>query len=113
VQANGYRGVFAALVQQAHDDCAWYSGYFKFEQARRTENHPDPFLKRTQARAAAERDEQTRRVLTAQIRADRDAARARWAPALDPRMAPPGRPSPDLPGLGCCDAVRRSRGSVV
>ena len=42
------------------------------------------YLKRTQARAAAERDERARRALTAQIRADRDAARAGWAPALDP-----------------------------
>ena len=74
-------------------------------------NHPDPFqdalnhglqravqvassvftgaqvyvhLQGTQARAAAARDEQTRRTLTAQIRADRDAARSGWAPALDP-----------------------------
>ncbi len=74
-------------------------------------NHPDPFqdalshglqravqvassvftgaqvyvhLRRTQARAAAARDEQTRRTLAAEIRADRDAARSGWAPALDP-----------------------------
>jgi hypothetical protein len=39
---------------------------------------------RTQAMAAAERDQQARRVLTAQIRADHEAARASWAPALDP-----------------------------
>ena len=39
---------------------------------------------KTQARAAAERDERVRRALNAQIRADRDAARAQWAPALDP-----------------------------
>ena len=37
------------------------------------------------AAAAAERDERARRVLNAQIRAEKDAARARWAPALDPR----------------------------
>ena len=37
-----------------------------------------------QARAAAERDERVRRALNTQIRADRDAARAGWAPALDP-----------------------------
>ena len=76
-----------------------------------TANHPDPFqdamshglqralqvassvmtgaqvyvhLKRTQARVLGERDERARRALTAQIRADRDAARAGWAPALDP-----------------------------
>ncbi len=42
------------------------------------------YLKRTQAMAAAERDERARRVLTAQIRADSEAARAGWAPALDP-----------------------------
>jgi hypothetical protein len=75
-----------------------------------TGNHPDPFedamshgvqravqvassvmtgaqvyvyLKRTQARAVAERDERTRRALGAQISADRDAARAGWTPALD------------------------------
>jgi hypothetical protein len=42
------------------------------------------YLKRTQAMAAAERDERARRVLVAQIRADREAARAGWAPALDP-----------------------------
>ena len=75
------------------------------------ENHPDPFqdamnhaLQRaiqityavvtgtqiyihhqtTQARAVAERDRRIRRALDAQIRADRDAARAGWAPALDP-----------------------------
>jgi hypothetical protein len=74
------------------------------------ENHPDPFqeaahhavqravqigsvaatcaqmylyLKNAHARAVAERDERIRRALNAQIRADRDAARARWAPALD------------------------------
>jgi hypothetical protein len=40
---------------------------------------------RTQAMAAAERDERARRALSAQIRADREAARATWAPALDPR----------------------------
>jgi hypothetical protein len=38
---------------------------------------------RTQAMAAAERDERARRALTAQSRADREAARASWAPALD------------------------------
>jgi hypothetical protein len=38
---------------------------------------------RTQAQAAAERDERARRALQAQIRADRDAARTGWAPALD------------------------------
>lgn len=42
------------------------------------------YLQRTQARAVAERDERARRALGAQIRADRDAARADWAPALDP-----------------------------
>ena len=74
-------------------------------------NHPDPFQdamqhalqrgiqityavvtgtqvylhhQKTQARVAAERDERVRRALNAQIRADRDAHRAGWAPALDP-----------------------------
>jgi hypothetical protein len=74
-------------------------------------NHPDPFqdalshglqravqvvssvvtgaqvyahLRRTQARAATERDERTHRALAAEIRAERDAARSGWAPALDP-----------------------------
>ena len=84
-----------------------------------TGNHPDPFpsamghglqramqvgysavtaaqvyihLKRTQARIVGERDERARRALNAQIRADRDAARATWAPAARPALAPPGRP---------------------
>ena len=42
------------------------------------------YQQRTQARATAERDERARRALTAQMRADREAARAGWAPALDP-----------------------------
>ncbi len=46
--------------------------------------HVYAYLKRTQALAAAERDERARRVLAAQIRADREAARSGWAPALDP-----------------------------
>ena len=73
------------------------------------ENHPDPFQdaigngvqravqvtscavtaaqvylhqQRAQAMATAERDERARRALTAQMRADREAARAAWAPAL-------------------------------
>ena len=72
-------------------------------------NHPDPFAEamshglqravqmascavtaaqvyvyqqRTQARMVAERDQQARRALSAQARADRDASRAGWAPAL-------------------------------
>ena len=76
-----------------------------------TETHPDPFQdamnhglhravqvascavtaaqayiyqKRAQARVVAERDERARRALGAQARADRDAARARWASVLDP-----------------------------
>ncbi len=76
-----------------------------------TETHPDPFQdamshglhravqvascavtaaqvyvhqKRAQARVVAERDHRTRRALGAQARADRDAARADWAPVLDP-----------------------------
>jgi hypothetical protein len=42
-------------------------------------------LKRTQARANGERDDRARRALGAQIRAERDAARTGWAPALDSR----------------------------
>jgi len=42
------------------------------------------YLRQTQARAVAERDERGRRSLDAQIRAERDAARSGWAPALDP-----------------------------
>ena len=76
-----------------------------------TETHPDPFQdamnhglyravqvascavtaaqvyvyqRRAQARVVAERDDRARRALGAQIRADRDAARAGWAPVLDP-----------------------------
>src|ERR1700727_180487 len=39
---------------------------------------------RAQARIAAEQDHQARRVLNAQMRAERDGDRARWEPALDP-----------------------------
>ncbi len=39
---------------------------------------------RSQAIATAERDERGRRALAAQIRAEREAARVGWAPALDP-----------------------------
>jgi hypothetical protein len=39
--------------------------------------------RRAQARVVAERDERARRSLQAQIRADREAARSGWAPALD------------------------------
>ena len=42
------------------------------------------YQQKAQARLAAERDERASRALSAQIRADRDAARAGWAPALDP-----------------------------
>jgi hypothetical protein len=42
------------------------------------------YQQRNQAAVSAARDERTRRVLDAQIRADREAARAGWAPALDP-----------------------------
>lgn len=41
------------------------------------------YQQRTHATAAAERDERARRVLATQARADREAARAGWAPALD------------------------------
>jgi|HubBroStandDraft_6_1064221.scaffolds.fasta_scaffold15334_2 hypothetical protein len=42
------------------------------------------YQQRTQAMAVAERDERTRRALATQMRADRDAARATWAPAVNP-----------------------------
>lgn len=42
------------------------------------------YQQKAQARAVAERDERARRALQAQARAERDAARAAWAPALDP-----------------------------
>jgi len=42
------------------------------------------YHRRTQARIAAEQDHRARRALNAQIRAERDADRARWEPALDP-----------------------------
>jgi len=41
------------------------------------------YLKRSQARTLAERDGRARRALAANNRADRAAARAGWAPALD------------------------------
>src|ERR1022692_376642 len=44
-------------------------------------------LKRTQARVAAERDRNVRRALAAQISSDSAAARASWAPGLDPDWA--------------------------
>jgi len=43
------------------------------------------YHQKTQARIVAQQDERARRALTTQIRADRDAARAGWAPALDER----------------------------
>ena len=42
------------------------------------------YHRRAQARIAAEQDHRARRALNAQIRAERDADRARWQPALDP-----------------------------
>ena len=42
------------------------------------------YHRRAQARIAAEQDHQARRVLNAQMRAERDGDRARWEPALDP-----------------------------
>ncbi|HEY1619266.1 MAG TPA: hypothetical protein VGG25_16720 [Streptosporangiaceae bacterium] len=48
---------------------------------------------RTQARAVAEKDDRARRALQAQVRAERQAARAAWMPALDPRwLAAAGLP---------------------
>jgi hypothetical protein len=40
---------------------------------------------KAQARVAAERDDLARRALQQQLRADREAVRAGWAPALDPK----------------------------
>jgi hypothetical protein len=42
------------------------------------------YRRRAHLRAAAEQDERGRRALQAQIRAERNAAHAQWAPALDP-----------------------------
>jgi hypothetical protein len=42
------------------------------------------YHRRAQARTAAEQDHRARRALNAQIRAEKDADRAGWAPALDP-----------------------------
>ena len=42
------------------------------------------YQQRTQAMAVAERDERARRALATQMRAERDAARATWAPAVNP-----------------------------
>lgn len=42
------------------------------------------YHRRTQARITAEQDQRARRALHAQVRAERDADRARWAAALDP-----------------------------
>jgi hypothetical protein len=41
------------------------------------------YQQRTQAMAVAERDERARRALATQMRAERDAARATWAPAVN------------------------------
>jgi hypothetical protein len=43
------------------------------------------YLKRAHDRTVAERDERARRAIDEHIRAERDTARARWAPALDRR----------------------------
>jgi hypothetical protein len=43
------------------------------------------YHQKTQARTAADKDQRARRALEAQIRAERDAARAGWSPALDPQ----------------------------
>jgi hypothetical protein len=42
------------------------------------------YQQRTQAMAVAERDERARRALATQLRSDREAARATWAPAVNP-----------------------------
>jgi hypothetical protein len=43
------------------------------------------YHQKTQARIVSDRDERTRRALNSQVRAERDAARSGWAPALDPQ----------------------------
>jgi hypothetical protein len=43
------------------------------------------YLQRAHARTVAERDERARRAIAEHIRAERDTAHARWAPALDRR----------------------------
>jgi hypothetical protein len=43
------------------------------------------YHRKTQARSVSERDARSRRALTAQARAERDAARSGWSPALDPQ----------------------------
>jgi hypothetical protein len=43
------------------------------------------YHQKSQARAVSERDARANRVLNAQTRAERDAARADWSPALDPQ----------------------------
>jgi len=42
------------------------------------------YHRRTQARITGEQDQRARRALNAQVRAEREADRTRWAPALDP-----------------------------
>ncbi len=42
------------------------------------------YHRRAQARITAEQDHRARRALNAQVRAERDADRTRWAPPLDP-----------------------------
>ena len=71
------------------------------------------YQQRTQARAAAERDERARRALTAQIRADREAARVGWAPALDPDWLRQADLFQTAARLGRGDAVRRPVGALV
>ncbi len=68
---------------------------------------------RAQAMATAERDERARRALTAQMRADREAARASLGTRAQPRLAPRRGPAPDRPHLGRGDAIRRPISAVV
>ena len=71
------------------------------------------YQQRTQGLATAERDERARRALNAQIRADREAARARLGARPRPRLAAASRPIPDRPRLGRGDALRRPLRALV
>ena len=105
-----------------------------------SEHHPDPFRdamqdavyravqvgsfavtatqvyayhRRAQARITAEQDQQARRALNAQIRAERDADRARWAARARPRLAAPRRPHRDRASVGRRAALHRPRRALV
>ena len=70
------------------------------------------YHRRAQSRIAAERDHQARRALNAQIRAEREADRARWEPALDPGWLRRAA-SRDRRGVGRRAALYRPRRALV